>query len=432
MRSRLREKSLGKRRAVGSLLKWIFPCRPAQTASSESEAGFRLLCDLSPVGLFQADSQGRWTYVNGYLAGLIGTSAERCLGDRWMERLHPEDRDRAFIEWMKACRAGKDLSCEFRVSNTGGDARRLRIQAKARRTDEGGLAGYVGSVEELASSNASLHKEAKVHSETDATRRNRALQRLRAQLAVVRVLAEANTLAEATPKLLEAICESLGWDLGIFWVVDESAGVLQHEQTWHAPDMNIRAFEAATLQRTFNRGVGNPGRAWESGQPVWEPDLARDKGCPRVAGAEKDGIHAGFAFPLKCGDKVLGVMEVFSSRVQEPDEEILQMLTVIGTQVGQFMERKQMRDRLQLQSTALEAAANGVVITDRNGIIQWTNQALTRLTGYSSDEMIGQSTRLFRSGHHPISRYQTMWQTILAGKVKSSTGARTGVCMMRT
>ncbi len=69
------------------------------------------------------------------------------------------------------------------------------------------------------------------------------------------------------------------------------------------------------------------------------------------------------------------------------------------------------------RSTALESVANGVVIANRDGRVLWVNPALTRLTGYSADEVIGQTPRLFRSGAQGTPFYRQLWDTILGGKV---------------
>jgi len=79
-----------------------------------------------------------------------------------------------------------------------------------------------------------------------------------------------------------------------------------------------------------------------------------------------------------------------------------------------------MRDieqHLSLRSTALESAANAIVITDREGRITWVNPAFTRLTGYTAAEAIGRNPRLLKSGQHDPAFYRKMWETILAGQV---------------
>lgn len=71
---------------------------------------------------------------------------------------------------------------------------------------------------------------------------------------------------------------------------------------------------------------------------------------------------------------------------------------------------------LRLQSAALEAADHAIVITDNRGVIQWTNAAFTRLTGYTPAEARGKTPRdLVYSGMQDAAFYEQMWQTILAG-----------------
>ena len=73
--------------------------------------------------------------------------------------------------------------------------------------------------------------------------------------------------------------------------------------------------------------------------------------------------------------------------------------------------------RLNLQSAALEAAANAIVITDFHGTIVWINDAFTTMTGYSKEEALGNDSRLLKSGEQPESYYAKLWSTISAGKV---------------
>ena len=80
-------------------------------------------------------------------------------------------------------------------------------------------------------------------------------------------------------------------------------------------------------------------------------------------------------------------------------------------------ERKRTEQKLRLQATALESAANGILITDREGTIIWANPAFTFLTGYTLEEVIGQNPRILKSGTQDPSFYESLWSTILAGQV---------------
>jgi two-component system, cell cycle sensor histidine kinase and response regulator CckA len=75
-------------------------------------------------------------------------------------------------------------------------------------------------------------------------------------------------------------------------------------------------------------------------------------------------------------------------------------------------------ETLHLQSAALNAAANAITITDREGRIEWVNPAFTKLTGYTAEESLGRNPReLVRSGQHDQAFYSNLWETILAGRV---------------
>lgn len=72
---------------------------------------------------------------------------------------------------------------------------------------------------------------------------------------------------------------------------------------------------------------------------------------------------------------------------------------------------------LLVREVALKAAANMVVITDADGIVQWVNPAFTQCTGYTFDEIVGGSTNILNSGKLDEEFFRDMWETIRAGKV---------------
>ena len=79
--------------------------------------------------------------------------------------------------------------------------------------------------------------------------------------------------------------------------------------------------------------------------------------------------------------------------------------------------RKRAEEQLKLQSAALEAAANAIVITDYEGKIVWVNRAFTTMTGYGKEEVLSKNLRLLKSGDQPESYYANLWSTISSGKV---------------
>jgi serine phosphatase RsbU (regulator of sigma subunit) len=176
--------------------------------------------------------------------------------------------------------------------------------------------------------------------EKDFTSKMKDSLRLNAQHIATKILAEAMSFEEAAPKLLKSICEGLHWDFAMMWAPNNSQEVLNSIDYWHIENHDFTAFLDMSLNMNFIKGRGLPGRVWDKGEPAWILDVVKDPNFPRAKVAEKVDLHGGFAFPIRLHGKVLGVMEFFSCQVQEPDEALLAMMGAIGSQIGQFIERK--------------------------------------------------------------------------------------------
>ncbi|HEU0040336.1 MAG TPA: PAS domain S-box protein, partial [Verrucomicrobiae bacterium] len=87
----------------------------------------------------------------------------------------------------------------------------------------------------------------------------------------------------------------------------------------------------------------------------------------------------------------------------------------VSTIARDITARKRAEQQVLLQATALETAANGIMITDRNGTILWTNPAFSTLTGYAPEEVMGRNPRLLKTGKHDPAFYKDLWGTILKG-----------------
>ncbi|MFW9260199.1 GAF domain-containing protein [Nostoc sp. CALU 546] len=197
------------------------------------------------------------------------------------------------------------------------------------------LKDYEGSVEYI------------VGTGTDITDRKRAQKHLTAQYAATRVLAESATISEATRQILQGICESLAWDLGEIWMVDQQANVLRLLDIWCKASLEMQEFEALKWQTTFATGIGLPGQVWASSEPVWIADIVKDINFSNFKIA---GLHAAFGFPIRSGNKILGVITCFNREIQPLDEDLVKTMNSIGEQVGQFIQRKQAEEEIQRQN----------------------------------------------------------------------------------
>jgi signal transduction histidine kinase/DNA-binding response OmpR family regulator/HPt (histidine-containing phosphotransfer) domain-containing protein len=179
---------------------------------------------------------------------------------------------------------------------------------------------------------------------------------LAAQNVTTCVLVESATLAEAMPRVLEAVCKSLDWVMGVRWSVDSQAHVLRCAEMHVAPPRLLQEMVEVNRRVTFPHGVGLPGRVWSTGRAAWISDVVLDPNFPRAAAAAKDGLHGSFGFPIIGPSGFLGVMEFFSTEIREPNAAVLALFDGIGGQVGQFIERKRAEAELERAKVAAEAA----------------------------------------------------------------------------
>jgi two-component system, NtrC family, sensor kinase len=180
----------------------------------------------------------------------------------------------------------------------------------------------------------------------DITRRKKGERRLAAQYETTRVLSEADSLAQAGPRILETVGTNLDWDFGVLWLVDSRSQRLRCKTLWIRPGLELSGFADVTRQIAIERGARLPGRAWAEAAPEWIPDITGEEQLLRRSAALTSGLHAGFAVPILLQGECLGVLEFFSGEVRPVDRAALDMMASLGSQIGQFIERRQMRARV--------------------------------------------------------------------------------------
>jgi signal transduction histidine kinase len=180
-------------------------------------------------------------------------------------------------------------------------------------------------------------------------------RRLAVQYRVAVVLAESSTIREATPRILQAIGQTLEWHAAVMWSVDEQNNTLRCAETWQA-DAAVEAGEFLEVSRhtVFPFDSGFPGKVWAAREPVWIEDVGAIDDFPRAPAARKGRLRAGFAVPIRVDEVTFGVMEAFSQEFEQRDEVLLQVLNAVASQIGQFFERRRAEERLRQMTADLE------------------------------------------------------------------------------
>src|SRR5712692_8894008 len=288
------------------------------------EERFESLIEFSSEWYWEQDEDCRFTLVTGSAAGHGGIDTKKFLGTyRWDRGAVPVGDGGGWDKHKAVLKARQPFTdFLFRRTDSKGEVRTISTSGQPVLDDKGRFRGYRGIAK-------------------DVTQSRRADQLLALEHAVSRRLAEAESTAAALKAVIRAICETEDWECGRYFRVDEKAGLLRFAEAWSVQVEAIERFVSGSRELTYAPGAGLAGRAWQTEQPVWSSDIATDPRVAQVKLARDTGMHGAFLFPVVSEGKVIGVFTFNSRQVRDPDERLLQAIRVIGSQIGQFVKRKQ-------------------------------------------------------------------------------------------
>src|SRR5258708_16815422 len=133
------------------------------------------------------------------------------------------------------------------------------------------------------------------------TKRKRAEQLLWLEHTVARSVAEADSVAAALKAVIRTVCEAEDWECGRFFRVDDEAGAPRLAAAWSKPGPQFELYIERSRKVAYIPGVGLAGKVWQSGEPMWVADIARDARVWQQAIAIEAGMHAAFVFPGNSG-----------------------------------------------------------------------------------------------------------------------------------
>jgi PAS domain S-box-containing protein len=317
--------------------------------------------------------------------------------EAFLEAVHPDDRAAVDSVYTASVRDGKDgYEIEHRViRRSSGEVRIVHEKCEHFRNEMGQIIRSTGMVH-------------------DITERKRAEEALRRSEAL---LQQTGQMAKVGGWELDLQTMTLYWSPETYRIheVDPSLQPTVEEAiNFYTPE--ARPLIQNAVQQAIEKGIFYDLElqiVTAQGRLLWVRTIGqaefRAGRCVRIFGTFQD-----ITLRKHAQEELRRARDELELRVQERTTE----LAIANSELlNEITERQKIEQQLRIQTTAMEAAANGIVITDRQGNIQWTNPAFVQISGYEAADLIGQNMHIFRSGQHDAAFYSQMWDTILSGEV---------------
>ncbi|HEX3072888.1 MAG TPA: ATP-binding protein, partial [Ignavibacteriales bacterium] len=182
------------------------------------------------------------------------------------------------------------------------------------------------------------------------------------------------------------------WKAGILWMLDDNN--IRYATSWYKPELKNSRFISLTKTRTFKPGQPGPGKVISSKKPREYENYYGSKTHPRRSAATENGLQYSYLAPVIFDKEIFGVIEFVRTKPLPSPTDFKDILEILGTQVGQYVKRKQADVKLEMseqKSKALVELAPAIIYTlDKNGLITSLNPTVEEITGIKEEELIGQ------------------------------------------
>ena len=307
--------------------------------------------------VFQLNANGEPVGENASWLQFTGQSLQDAVAGHWRDAFHPDDRAMVDTLWTRMLQQGTPVQELGRLRRHDGAWRDVVVRATPVRNAHGEIIEWVGTC-------------------TDITARRQAERQVR----------QLNQLLNLTAKLAKIG----GWEYEV------ASGRL----TWTRQVYDLHELDPS-VPPTVERAI-----------EFYAPEAR-----PVISAAVQAAIEHGTPFDVELPLITARGRRLWVRALGSVDQAHGSTTRLYGT-IQDITERRHLDERSRLESTALNAAANAIVITDRDGIIRSANTAFTRLTGYTEAEAVGRRPGdLLNSGVQDSDFFRQFWETILAGEV---------------
>lgn len=194
---------------------------------------------------------------------------------------------------------------------------------------------------------------------------------------------------------LKHICTFTGWGYGEVWASNAESTFLERRAFWDAGNVNSVNFSELSNNSKFEKGVGLFGELRTSKKPVWIPDITSDINCRRLMQAKEAGFKAAVACPIIEGGEVVSVIVFYMLEACEKNERLMDILSVVGAQIGALIKRSQAEDVIikseERFRNMVETTSEWIWETDENYRYTYVSPKIKELLGYEPEEIIGKT-----------------------------------------
>lgn len=308
--------------------------KKAEEALRASEERYRQLVESAHEGVWVSDAAYRTVFVNARMAEMLGYTPAEMLGK---DKLSFMDAANQKIARHYTERRKKGLRDQYDIELIRkGGARIHAIVAASPITDSGG--NYAGALTLIS----------------DVTERKRAEDEARLLQSITMEVSRAEDLDSALRAVLGRVCEATGWDVGEVWIPRPDGSYLECSPAWYDRTGGLTRFRDETEGFVYPSDVGIAGRVWRSKKPLWVKDLALVKEYPRAPIALRHGFRSAVGIPVTAAGDVAAVMLFGLTEWRDKDERWVDLVSSIGSQLGQVIWRKRAEDELRTHSQHLE------------------------------------------------------------------------------
>jgi two-component system CheB/CheR fusion protein len=305
--------------------------------NEEARRRLAAIVESSDDAIVSTDLEGKITSWNPGAEELFGYTADEAIGKSIYGVIPPQCHDEART-MLERIRHGE----------------RIDHYESVRRCKDGSLVDVSVTISSIKDQHGRVIGASIIA--RDVTARIRSDRRRATQYTITGLLAGSQSLAATGHQIIQVIAASGDWIFGAIWLYDETEKVLRCKTTWRTGAPRLAKFEKVTRTIPLLTTIGLPGRVFASKKSSWISDVTCDANFPRKDAAIAARIRGAFGFPLFAEGSVKGVLELFSPATVQPDDDLLQWVEALGSQIGLFIHRRKIEAELKHQREAADEA----------------------------------------------------------------------------